>query len=32
MKATVILIKRERSNQKKTYVKGEKEKCQWEIR
>ena len=31
MKAAVLLIKRESSNQKKTYVIGKKDKCQWEI-
>ena len=31
MKATALLIKRESSYQKKTYINGEKDKCQWEI-
>ena len=30
MKATVLLIKRESSHQKKTYMNGEKDKCWWE--
>ena len=31
MKATVFLTKKESSYQKKTYMNGEKDKCQWEI-